>query len=53
VRQVEAAGIEEIDIYRMDRSPPPGTISALAPWMVSELQAFLERGDSFGPIKVS
>ena len=44
VRTVEAAGVREIDVYRFDRDPPPGTISALAPWMVDELRGFLSRG---------
>ena len=44
VRTVEAAGVPEIDVYRFDRDPPPGTVSALAPWMVSELKGFLDRG---------
>jgi hypothetical protein len=44
VRTVEAAGMWEIDVYRFDRDPPPGTTSALAPWMVDELTGFLSRG---------
>lgn len=44
VRDVEAAGIPEIDVYRFDRDPPHGTVSALAPWMIDELAGFLGRG---------
>ena len=44
VRDVEAAGIPEIDVYRFDRDPPQGTVSALAPWIIDELAGFLERG---------
>ena len=44
VRTVEASGVPEIDVYRFDRDPPHGTVSALAPWMIDELQGFLARG---------
>lgn len=34
VTLAEEEGINEFDIYRMDRCPPAGTISALPPWFI-------------------
>lgn len=46
VRDVEAAGITEIDIYRQDMTPPPGTIPSVPPWLIAELAGFLARGEA-------
>jgi hypothetical protein len=46
VKDVEEAGITEIDIYRQDMTPPPGTVPAIPPWMMTELAGFLARGGS-------
>ena len=37
VRDVEAAGITEIDVWREDVTPPKGTIPSIPPWLISEL----------------
>ena len=44
VREVEAAGMSEIDVWRQDMTPPPGTTAAVPPWLIAELAGFLDRG---------
>lgn len=44
VRQVEALGIGEIDVWRQDMTPPLGTTASVPPWLMSELAGFLKRG---------
>ena len=44
VAEVEALGITEIDVWRQDMTPPPGTIPHIPPWFISELAGFLKRG---------
>eukprot|EP01052_Picozoa_sp_SAG31_P047387 SAG31_NODE_9468_length_1273_cov_0.893526_2_plen_156_part_00 len=50
VREVEALGIEEIDVWRQDMTPPPGTTASVPPWLMSELAGFLRRGSNT-PVK--
>ena len=44
VRRVESLGISEIDVWRQDMTPPPGTTASVPPWLMSELAGFLKRG---------
>eukprot|EP01043_Picozoa_sp_COSAG02_P044451 COSAG02_NODE_3973_length_5970_cov_1.807529_2_plen_137_part_00 len=44
VREVEALGIQEIDVWRQDMTPPPGTNASVPPWLIAELAGFLKRG---------
>lgn len=44
IRGVEALGVTEIDVYRQDMTPPPGTTAAVPDWWITELQGFLSRG---------
>jgi hypothetical protein len=44
VRNVEAVGFTEIDVYRQDLSPPPGTTPSIPSWLIDELAGFLSRG---------
>ena len=45
VREVEALGINEIDVWRNDLTPPPGTTAHIPDWLLSELAGFLKRGE--------
>ena len=44
VLQVEAAGMSELDVWRMDMTPPRGTVPAIPPWFIAELEGFISRG---------
>eukprot|EP00038_Savillea_parva_P010499 m.190757 g.190757 ORF g.190757 m.190757 type:complete len:405 (-) comp18120_c0_seq1:2038-3252(-) len=44
VRNVENGGFNEIDVYRQDLTPPPGTVPSIPPWLIDELAGFLARG---------
>jgi hypothetical protein len=48
VSDIEAAGISQIDVWRMDMTPPPGTVPAIPQWFTDGLTGFLARG-SAGP----
>ena len=45
VREVERLGINEIDVWRQDMTPPPGTTASIPDWLLSELVGFLKRGE--------
>ena len=45
VREVERLGISEIDVWRQDMTPPPGTTASIPDWLLSELAGFLKRGE--------
>ena len=42
---MEALGVNEIDIWREDMTPPPGTTASIPEWLLSELAGFLKRGE--------
>ena len=44
VRDVEALGFQQLDVYRADTAPPPGTQAAIPSWFIAELEGFLGRG---------
>jgi hypothetical protein len=44
VHAAEALGYEEIDVYRADAAPPPGTSAEIPAWFIDALAGFLERG---------
>lgn len=44
VADVEALGFTEIDVYRQDADPPPGTTADPPQWFIDELAGFLNRG---------
>eukprot|EP01047_Picozoa_sp_COSAG01_P012477 COSAG01_NODE_563_length_15451_cov_70.726225_15_plen_751_part_00 len=45
VADAEAAGVREIDVWRMDIDQPPrGQVSALSDWFIGTLAGFLSRG---------
>ena len=41
---MESLGIQEIDVWRQDMTPPPGTVASVPPWLIQELAGFLSRG---------
>jgi hypothetical protein len=41
---MEDLGVEEIDVWRQDMTPPPGTKVAVPDWLMDELAGFLSRG---------
>ena len=41
VTDAASAGVEEIDVWRNDITPPPGTIAFIPPWWIETLTHFL------------
>eukprot|EP01048_Picozoa_sp_COSAG05_P003807 COSAG05_NODE_185_length_14731_cov_30.866389_4_plen_340_part_00 len=50
VRDVEALGFEEIDVYRADAAPPPDTSAEIPMWFIDALEDFLQRGRSYATL---
>jgi hypothetical protein len=43
VAAMSAMEVQEIDVWRQDMTPPPGTTAAIPPWFIHTLQRFLNR----------
>ena len=46
VDAAEAAGVEEIDVWRQDMTPPPGTSADVPEWFIDTMAGFLQRGEA-------
>jgi hypothetical protein len=40
---VEAAGVQELFVWRQDMTPPPGTSASIPQWFIDEMAGFLAR----------